>query len=156
MMSPFIRRYGSYTSSNVPESSPIDAANVSSPTGPPENFWISVRSRVLSLLSRPSLSTSRYQGKVRHISCDRAVIFYLGKVAALSLRGGLPVSEFLWIFWRSQTRPPHRSQRRELSRSALRSHRVPPAYKIPAAGSRRNGHGAGLSKVLPSSLRPPA
>lgn len=82
MMSPFIRRYGSYTSSNVPESSPIDAANVSSPTGPPENFWISVRSRVLIILSRPKfIDIQDIEGKVRHISCDRAVIFYLGKVA---------------------------------------------------------------------------
>ena len=35
------------------------AASVSRPTGPPENLRISVFNRFLSLLSRPSLSTSR-------------------------------------------------------------------------------------------------
>ena len=34
-INPCFKRYGSYTSSNVPASSEIDAASVSNPTGPP-------------------------------------------------------------------------------------------------------------------------
>ena len=41
-INPFFKRYGSYTSSNVPASSEIAAASVSKPTGPPWNFSIIV------------------------------------------------------------------------------------------------------------------
>mgnify|MGYP007073778859 CR=1 FL=1 len=42
MMRPFLIRKGLYTSSMVPESLPMAAAKVSSPTGPPMNFSIMV------------------------------------------------------------------------------------------------------------------
>src|SRR5579859_6480627 len=41
-MKPSCSRYGSYTSSMVSVSSLVLAANVSSPTGPPLNFWMIV------------------------------------------------------------------------------------------------------------------
>ena len=58
LINPFFTRYGSYTSSIVPASSPIAAAKVSSPTGPPENFSMMAYRIFLSFWSSPMESTS--------------------------------------------------------------------------------------------------
>src|SRR5258705_7851151 len=50
-------RNGSMTSSSVPRSSPIAAARLSMPTGPPSNFSITVSNSFRSSASKPSGST---------------------------------------------------------------------------------------------------
>ena len=64
VIKPFLIRYGSYTSSIVPLSSPIAADRVSSPTGPPLNRSIIVVSIIRSVWSSPSLSTSSISSAV--------------------------------------------------------------------------------------------
>ena len=51
-------RYGSTTSSSVPRSSPTAAARLSTPTGPPSNFSITVSKSLRSIVSKPCGSTS--------------------------------------------------------------------------------------------------
>src|SRR3990172_6999927 len=57
---PSCRRNGSYTSSSVSFSSLIAAARVSSPTGPPPNFSMIIRSSLRSILSKPFRSEERF------------------------------------------------------------------------------------------------
>src|SRR5439155_9265512 len=71
LMYPSMIKYGSFTSSRVPASSPIATASEFKPTGPPLNLWISASMMRLSHWSKPSRSISSI---VRARSASSAVI----------------------------------------------------------------------------------
>ena len=56
MINPSWSKYGSYTSSNVLTSSPIDAATDDKPTGPPLNFSMIASKNLWSVSFNPSSS----------------------------------------------------------------------------------------------------
>jgi hypothetical protein len=75
-------RKGSITSSIVPGSSPMAAATLSSPTGPPSKRWITASSSLRSMTSKPSGSTSSIaSARVGGGRVDRAAALDLGVVA---------------------------------------------------------------------------
>ena len=79
-----------HTSSKVPESSPMAAARVSSPTGPPfEIYNKSSQDLAVQFVQTILIYIQKVQSKACNIVSDPSIIFHLGKITDTLLTDGL-------------------------------------------------------------------
>ena len=99
-INPFFRRYGSYTSSIVPASSPTDAASVSSPHRSSLKLLDHCQKKVsVNMIQPVFIYIQKIQRIVRHLFCNNSIIFHLCKIPGHALKDGSPDAEFLWNAW---------------------------------------------------------
>ena len=112
-------RYGSSTSSMVSRSSPIAAARLSTPTGPPSNLSSTLRSSLRSIRSKPTASTSSIASAA---SATCAVMLpsrlHLGDNRARGAAAGWRSAACRARAWRFPARPPASNRRIQQRRRA--------------------------------------